>query len=91
MSFWDGTQIITDADLPKDPVYTFNRTNVVGGEFIYTGTRARDRHTVVKVAWDDPDNDYKTDYESVRDDYAIARYGIHILELNAFGCTLAAV
>ena len=87
MSYWNGTQIIVDADVPKDPVYTFSTSNVVNGEFVYTGTRARDRHTIAKVAYDDPDNDFKTEYVMVRDDYAIAKYGISIVEINAFGCT----
>mgnify|MGYP000676854352 FL=1 len=29
MSYWQGEQIVLDADLPKDPVYTFSRANVV--------------------------------------------------------------
>ncbi|OAV29463.1 TipJ family phage tail tip protein [Moraxella catarrhalis] len=87
LTYWDGTQIVVDSDTPKDAVYTFTRSNVVNGEFIYTGTRHRDRHTVFKVAFDSPDNDYKTEYEMVRDDYAIAKYGINILDINAFGCT----
>ena len=87
LTYWDGTQIVVDSDTPKDAVYTFTRSNVVNGEFIYTGTRHRDRHTVFKVAFDNPDNDYKTEYEMVRDDYAIAKYGINILDINAFGCT----
>ncbi|WP_227547112.1 TipJ family phage tail tip protein [Moraxella catarrhalis] len=87
LTYWDGMQIVVDSDTPKDAVYTFTRSNVVNGEFIYTGTRHRDRHTVFKVAFDNPDNDYKTEYEMVRDDYAIAKYGINILDINAFGCT----
>ena len=87
MSYWDGTQIIVDADVPKDTVYTFSNANVVGGSFVYTGARKRDRHTICKVAFDDPDNEFKTDYVHVRNEYAIAKYGISVLEINAFGCT----
>lgn len=86
LSFWDGSQIVLDSDTPKDPVYTFSPANVVG-EFVYTGTRARDRHTVAKVAWDNPEHDYATEYEMVREESAIAKYGIRTLDINAFGCT----
>ena len=86
LCFWNGLQIVIDSDTPKDPVYTFGVVNVVG-EFVYSGTRARDRHSVVRVAWDDPDNDYKTTYEIVRDEQAIIKYGIRQLDVNAFGCT----
>ena len=87
MSFWDGTQIVVDSDTPKDPVYTFSPANIVNGEFVFTGTRARDRHTMAKVAWDNPDNNYTTEYEPVRDEGAIAKYGIRTLDISAFGCT----
>lgn len=87
MSYWQGEQIVLDADLPKDPVYTFNRANVVDGEFSYTGTRARDRHTIAKVAWDNPSQKFKTEYEFVRDEAAIAKYGVKVLDLSIVGCT----
>ena len=87
LSFWDGQNIVVDSDTPKDPVYTFSPANVIGGEFSYTGTRARDRHTIVKCAYDDPDNNFETDYIYVQDEHAIAKYGINQLELNLFGCT----
>ncbi|AKI27341.1 tail protein [Moraxella phage Mcat8] len=87
LSFWDGTSIVVDADTPKEPVYVFSNANVIGGEFSYTGTRARDRHTIVKCAYDDPDNNFETDYIYVQDEHAIAKYGINQLELNLFGCT----
>ena len=87
MSYWQGEQIVLDADLPKDPVYTFSRANVVDGEFSYTGTRARDRHTIAKVAWDNPSQKFKTEYEFVRDEAAIAKYGVKVLDLSIVGCT----
>ncbi|UZA25378.1 phage tail protein [Moraxella bovis] len=86
LSFWDGSQIVLDSDTPKDPVYTFSPANIVG-EFVYQGTRSRDRHTVAKVAWDNPEHDYATEYEMVREESAIAKYGIRTLDINAFGCT----
>ncbi|WP_394260765.1 phage tail protein [Moraxella boevrei] len=87
MSFWDGSNIVVDSDTPKEAVYTFSPANVVGGEFSYTGTRARDRHTAVKVAWDNPDNEFKTEYEAVQDEEGIATQGFKQLDMNAFGCT----
>ncbi len=87
MSYWNGEKIILDADIPKDPVYTFSRANVVDGNFEYTGTRQRDRHTIAKIAWDNPSNGYQTEYEYIRDEEAIAKYGVNMLDLSAFGCT----
>lgn len=87
MAYWNGEQVTVAMDAPQTPVYTFSRANVVDGIFNYTGTRARDRHTVAKVAWDNPKSDFKTEYEPVRDEYAIAKYGINQLDINMMGCT----
>lgn len=88
ITFWDGMSIICDADIPQDTYFTYTRANVIEGNFEYAGTRARDRHNVVKVAWDNPANHYKTEYEFVRDEKAIAEAGqVRILEIDAWGCT----
>lgn len=87
MSYWNGEKIILDADVPQDPVYTFSRANVIDGQFEYTGTRARDRHTLAKVAWSNPLNKFETEYEYIRDEKAMAKFGVKVLDLSAFGCT----
>ena len=87
MSYWNGERIVLDADVPQDPVYTFSRANVIDGNFEYTGTRARDRHTLAKVAWDNPANRFETEYEYIRDEKAMAKFGVKVLDLSAFGCT----
>lgn len=87
MSYWNGERIVLDADVPQDPVYTFSRANVIDGNFEYTGTRNRDRHTLAKVAWDNPLNKFETEYEYIRDEKAMAKFGVKALDLSAFGCT----
>ncbi|MGP1608012.1 MAG: TipJ family phage tail tip protein [Moraxella sp.] len=87
ISYWDGTSIVLDADIPQDSMYSFSRANVIDGMFEYTGTRARDRHTVAKVAWDNPANHFKTEYEFVRDEKAIAKFGVRVADISAWGCT----
>ena len=87
ISYWDGTSIVLDADIPQDSMYSFSRANVIDGVFEYTGTRARDRHTVAKVAWDNPANHFKTEYEFVRDEKAIAKFGVRVADIQAWGCT----
>ena len=87
ISYWDGNSIVCDADIPQDTYFTYTRANVIDGLFEYSGTRARDRHTVAKVAWDNPKNHYKTEYVYVRDEAAIAKLGVRIAEIDAWGCT----
>lgn len=87
ISYWDGNSIVCDADIPQDTYFTYTRANVIDGMFEYSGTRARDRHTVAKVAWDNPENHYKTEYVYVRDEAAIAKLGVRMAEIDAWGCT----
>ena len=87
ISYWDGNSIVCDADIPQDTYFNYTRANVIDGLFEYSGTRARDRHTVAKVAWDNPKNHYKTEYVYVRDEAAIAKLGVRIAEIDAWGCT----
>ena len=87
INYWDGNSIVCDADIPQDTYFTYTRANVIEGAFEYSGTRARDRHTVAKVAWDNPKNHYKTEYVFVRDEAAIGKLGIRVAEIDAWGCT----
>ncbi|AWL19439.1 host specificity protein [Acinetobacter nosocomialis] len=87
ITYWDGESIVCDADIPQDTYFTYTRANIIG-ELDYNGTRARDRHNAVKVAWDNPTNHYKTEYEFVRDEKAISEMRqVRLLELDAWGCT----
>lgn len=87
ISYWDGNSIVCDADIPQDTYFTYTKANVIDGLFEYVGSRAKDRHTVAKVAWDNPANHYKTEYVYVRDEAAIAKLGVRIAEIDAWGCT----
>ncbi|HCD9545857.1 phage tail protein [Acinetobacter baumannii] len=87
ITYWDGDSIVCDADIPQDTYFTYTRANIIG-ELDHNGTRARDRHNAVKVAWDNPANHYKTEYEFVRDEKAISEMKqVRLLELDAWGCT----
>lgn len=89
MSTWDGSQITFNADMPGDPVYTYNPSQILNnGEIQYSGTRARDRHNLAMVTWDNPDQSFTTDKEPVFDDVAMAESGsVNELSVDAYGCT----
>ncbi|MGY2143113.1 phage tail protein [Pseudomonas azotoformans] len=89
LAFWDGSQIVVNADMPGDPVYTYNQTQILNqGGIKYDGSRARDRHTLYMVAWDNPDQGFETDKEPVFDDEALAELGVlRDTSLDAIGCT----
>jgi predicted phage tail protein len=89
MSTWDGSQITFNADMPGDPVYTYNPSQILNnGQIQYSGTRARDRHNLAMVTWDNPAQGFETDKEPVFDDEAMAELGsINQLSVEAYGCT----
>lgn len=87
MFYWSGNMFTVTQDSPASPVMQYSPANVADGLFTYQGSSVRNRHTVAVVAWANPENTYKTDYEYVEDTDGISRYGIRKLELTAFGCT----
>ncbi|NBF13100.1 host specificity protein J, partial [Pseudomonas sp. Fl4BN1] len=89
LAFWDGSQIVVNADMPGDPVFSYSPSQILNsGAIKYEGTRLRDRHTAAMVSWDNPDQGFETDKEPVFDDEALAEYGsVRELKVDAFGCT----
>ena len=90
LAYWDGSQIVVNADMPGDPVYTYNQTQILNnGAIKYEGTRARDRHTLYMVSWDNPDQGFETDKEPVFDDEAMVELGgiVRDTTIGAIGCT----
>lgn len=88
LAFWDGSQIVVNADMPQDPVYTYTLSQILGdGAIKYTGSKARDRHSSAMVTWDNPDQGYESDKEPAFDDEAIAELGVRELSVEAVGCT----
>ncbi|PRW84174.1 TipJ family phage tail tip protein [Pseudomonas fluorescens] len=90
LAYWDGSQIVVNADMPGDPVFTYNQTQILNnGAVKYEGTRARDRHTLYMVGWDNPDQGFETDKEPVFDDEAMIELGGIVREttVGAIGCT----
>jgi len=87
MTYWDGGSLSTIQDAPSDPVAIFSKSNIVGGNFNYSGTSIKARHTIALVTWNDPLNFFKQKVEYVEDKESIARYGIKEAEIIAVGCT----
>ena len=87
MAYWLAGTITATVDAPTEALALFTRANVVDGNFEYQGSARNARHTVVLVAWNDPDDAYRQRYEAVEDQTGIARYGIVQSAIVAFGCT----
>ncbi|MDR5756509.1 phage tail protein [Caballeronia sp. LZ035] len=85
--YWSAGTVLSSADMPSDPVYVYNPTNVVNGIFKYTGSSLKSRYTAVAVTWCNPHNGYKGAVETVEDAEGIALYGHNAAEITTFGCT----
>lgn len=87
MSYWGAGTVLTTADMPEDPVYTYSNANVIGGNFTYSGSAKKSRYTVALVSWNDPSDFYRQKVEYVDDQDGIQRYGIQQMEMTATGCS----
>ena len=89
MAYWDGSQIVVNADMPGDPAFSYSPSQILNnGAIKYDGTRWRDRHTAAMVSWDNPDQGFETDKEPVFDNEALSELGsVRELSVEAFGCT----
>jgi len=87
MLYYSSGLITPAQDSPKDPIKNVTVANVIGGEFNYSGSGLKARHTVVFVRWNDPNEGYKPAIEVVEDLDGIARYGRRQKEISAYGCT----
>ncbi|MBE8597919.1 host specificity protein J [Xenorhabdus sp. BG5] len=87
MQVWDGLKLTAFQDRPSDPVWTFTNANVVEGKFNYSSAAKKARHTMIEVTWTNPDNGWKDEREIIQDDELVARLGINVKKVAAFGCT----
>jgi predicted phage tail protein len=87
MAYWAAGSITASADMPSDPVYTYNQANVIGGAFTYAGSSRSTRYSVALVDWNDPADAYAQKVEYVSDQESLKRYGVRQTHVVAFGCT----
>lgn len=85
ISYYAGSAIQAVADMPSDPVYAYDDTNVIGGKFTYSGSSRTSRQTVALVSWNDESDFSRAKVEYVEDLEGIARYGVRPTEVTAIG------
>lgn len=87
LTFWDGQQVVCDADIPQDTFFLYTNANVKDGLFEYSSVATTDKYSASIVAWDNPANKYETEYEVVIIDSLVQTLGYKPLEIDAWGCT----
>jgi predicted phage tail protein len=85
--YYSAGSIIASQDAPSDPTSLFSNANVIEGEFSYSGSSIKVRHTVALVTWNDLNDLGAQKVEYVEDAAGIAKYGVINTEIVAFGCT----
>ncbi len=87
ISFYTNGGIYLSQDSPKLSLTLFTNANVENGDFNYSTSSRRVRHTVALVRYNDKNNYYKPAVEYIENVDGIKQYGIRQLELTAFGCS----
>jgi len=87
MAYWALGKVFATADMPADPVKLVTPANVIGGEFEYSGTAIKARHSVIQVKWNDPDDFYRPATEVVIDTDLLHKYGWREKTIQLRGCT----
>ncbi len=87
MTYWDGTQMVAEADMPRPVDYVYSRANGVVGGFSYAGGQQKNRYSMALVSYDEPANAYQSDVEPVSDNALVRRYGVNKQDITAIGCT----
>lgn len=87
MIYWATGLVAVSSDMPADPVKLVTPANVVEGDFNYTGSSLKSRHSVAVVKYSDPNDQYRPNVVLVEDVEAIRRYGWKAKEVTAYGCS----
>lgn len=86
MPVWNGQALTAIQDRKADPVWTYNNANTIGG-FTRQRSARKARHNTIQVEYIDANDFYEKKVESVSDDVLVARYGLNVKKITAFGCT----
>ena len=85
--YYSAGQITVSQDSLKDPIYLFNNSNVIDGDFNYSDASKKSRSTVAFVRFNDENDSFKPAIEYIEDKNSILKYGIREKSIVAFGCT----
>nr|BAR26357.1 phage-related protein tail component-like protein [uncultured Mediterranean phage uvMED]BAR26437.1 phage-related protein tail component-like protein [uncultured Mediterranean phage uvMED] len=86
MSYYGAGSLVVVQDSPQTSKYLLGAANVVDGNFEYTGTSQKARHTTCTVAYQSYDKLGETEFEYVEDVDAVAKNGVINKQIKALGC-----
>ena len=86
LAYYGAGSMVVLADKPSDPQYILGPSNVIDGNFSYSGSSQKARHSTATVSYQSYDTLGEVEFEYVEDSSAVAKYGIINKDLKAFGC-----
>ncbi len=87
IAYYANGNVFAVQDKYKDPVYQFNNSNVLEGNFTYSSSSKTARHSVAIVRYNDKKNLFQPAIEYLEDEESVRRYGIREIETTALGAT----
>lgn len=87
MLYWGGGVVEPVADMPGPVRRILSPSDVIGGEFSYSGTALKERHSVAVVMWNDPEDGYESKPEMVEDAEQLELLGWRELRITSVACT----
>ena len=86
MSYYGAGSIVVSQNAPADSSYIIGASNVIDGNFEYTGTSQKARHTTCTVAYQSYEKLGEIEHEYIEDVDAVAKYGVINKEIRSIGC-----
>ena len=87
IAYYSNGSVFAVQDSLKNPIYQFNNSNVVDGNFTYSSSSQKARHSVAIVRYNDKRNFFQPAIEYLEDEESVRRYGIREIETTALGAT----
>lgn len=86
IAYYGAGSMVLLQDKPTDSQYLLGPANVIEGNFSYSGTSQKTRHTTATVGYQTYAGLGEIEYEYVEDANAVAKYGVINKDLKMLGC-----
>ena len=86
IAYYGAGSLVLNQDKPTDSRYQIGPSNVVDGNFVYSGTSLKTRHTCATVAYQSYENLGEVQFEYVELADQVTKYGVINKEVRALGC-----
>ena len=86
IAYYGAGSLVLNQDKPTDSHYQIGPSNVVNGDFVYSGSSLKARHTTATVAYQTYENRGEVQFEYVEIADQVAKYGVVNKDVRALGC-----